>query len=61
MPGAVGLVIETSGAQDEVLKILPALTIEDAQLTQGLELIERSVAEVLKQEGKKSKVLKFGA
>jgi diaminobutyrate-2-oxoglutarate transaminase len=56
-----GLVIETSGAQDEVLKILPALTIEDAQLTQGLELIERSVAEVLKQEGKKSKVLKFGA
>ncbi|HBP28563.1 MAG: diaminobutyrate--2-oxoglutarate transaminase [Advenella sp.] len=58
---AHGLVIETSGAQDEVLKILPALTIEDAHLTQGLELIERSVAEVLKQEGKKSKVLKFGA
>ena len=58
---AHGLVIETSGAQDEVLKILPALTIEDAQLTRGLELIERSVAEVLKQEGKKSKVLKFGA
>jgi diaminobutyrate-2-oxoglutarate transaminase len=58
---AHGLVIETSGAQDEVLKILPALTIEDAYLTQGLELIERSVAEVLKQEGKKSKVLKFGA
>ncbi len=56
-----GLVIETSGAQDEVLKILPALTIEDAQLTRGLELIERSVAEVLKQEGKKANVLKFGA
>lgn len=56
-----GLVIETSGAQDEVLKVLPALTIEDAQLTHGLELIERSVAEVLKQEGKKTKVLKFGA
>ena len=56
-----GLVIETSGALDEVLKILPALTIEDEQLTRGLELIERSVAEVLKQEGKKTKVLKFGA
>ncbi|PJX23384.1 diaminobutyrate--2-oxoglutarate transaminase [Advenella sp. S44] len=56
-----GLVIETSGAQDEVLKILPALTIEDEQLTRGLELIERSVGEVLKQEGKKTKVLKFGA
>lgn len=56
-----GLVIETSGAQDEVLKILPALTIENEQLTRGLELIERSVAEVLEQEGKKAKVLKFGA
>ncbi len=56
-----GLVIETSGAQDEVLKVLPALTIEDEQLKKGLELIERSVAEVLNQEGKKTKVLKFGA
>lgn len=56
-----GLVIETSGAQDEVLKVLPALTIEDAQLKKGLELLERSVAEVINQEGKKTKVLKFGA
>lgn len=43
-----GLLIETSGAQDEVLKLLPALTIEEVLLIQGLEIIERSLAEVLR-------------
>lgn len=42
-----GVIIETSGAQDEVLKLLPALTIEDEQLRLGLEAIDRSVAELL--------------
>lgn len=55
-----GLIIETSGAQDEVLKLLPSLTITDEQLTQGLDIIERSVEEVLAEEGIKSRVLKFG-
>lgn len=57
-----GVVIETSGAQDEVLKILPALTIEDELLVRGLEAIERSVAEVLRGKGSAAKahVLKFG-
>lgn len=55
-----GLVIETSGAQDEVLKMLPALTIEDSLLTQGLDIIERSVEEVLGEQGVNARVLKFG-
>lgn len=55
-----GLIIETSGAQDEVLKFLPALTISDELLTQGLDIIERSVEEVLIEEGIKTRVLKFG-
>ena len=57
-----GVVIETSGAQDEVLKVLPALTIEDELLVRGLEAIERSVAEVLRGQGSAAKahVLKFG-
>lgn len=55
-----GLVIETSGARDEVLKILPALTIEDEILIRGLEIIERSVTEVLKNQGINAQVLKFG-
>ncbi len=42
-----GLVIETSGAEDEVLKLLPALTIDEKLLCQGLEVIEDGVAEVL--------------
>lgn len=55
-----GIVIETSGAHDEVLKLLPALTIEDELLRKGLEVIERSVAEVLDERGQKARVLKFG-
>lgn len=55
-----GVIIETSGARDEVLKLLPALTIEDDQLKKGLEAIERSVAEVLEEKGVKARVLKFG-
>lgn len=54
-----GLVIETSGAQDEVLKLLPSLTIEEELLTRGLEILERSVAEVVGNKG--ARVLKIGA
>ncbi len=42
-----GLIIETSGAHDEVLKLLPALTIETALLRKGMAIIEQSVAEVV--------------
>lgn len=55
-----GLIIETSGAQDEVLKILPALTIEENQLVRGLGIIEQSAEEVLREEGVKTRILKFG-
>ncbi len=59
-----GMVIETSGANDEVLKLLPALTIDDAQLKRGLEIIDRCVAEVLgaekSQAANSARVLKFG-
>ncbi|MFA4913564.1 MAG: diaminobutyrate--2-oxoglutarate transaminase [Alcaligenaceae bacterium] len=55
-----GVVIETAGANDEVLKLLPALTIEDDLLTRGLDVIERSLAEVLGESGQSARVLKFG-
>lgn len=35
-----GVVIETSGAQNEVLKVLPALTISPELLTEGLDVVE---------------------
>ena len=42
------------------MKVLPALTIGDDQLKQGLEIIERSVGEVLAAKGASAHVLKFG-
>ncbi len=44
---ARGLLMETSGPEGEVMKILPALTITDEELDRGLALIELSVAAVL--------------
>jgi len=46
-----GLVIETSGAKGEVIKFLPALTIEESMLMQGVDIIARSIAEVVQEEG----------
>ncbi|TYL52927.1 diaminobutyrate--2-oxoglutarate transaminase [Agromyces mariniharenae] len=42
-----GLVIETSGAFDEVLKFLPALTIEEDELRRGLAIVRESLDAVL--------------
>ena len=42
-----GLIVETAGTQDEVLKILPPLTISDDALQQGLEIITESAQSVL--------------
>jgi diaminobutyrate-2-oxoglutarate transaminase len=39
----LGLLVETSGPEDEVVKLLPALTIPDEQLDEGLELLVRAV------------------
>lgn len=43
---AGGLIIETSGIDNQVLKFLPALTIPPAQITQGLHILEQAFAEV---------------
>ncbi|MET0975164.1 MAG: diaminobutyrate--2-oxoglutarate transaminase [Leifsonia sp.] len=44
-----GLIIETSGAHDEVLKFLPALTISDDELAAGLRIVGESLDAVLAQ------------
>jgi len=44
---AGGLVTLTTGMQDEVLKVQPALTIDEELLVQGLEILDRAVTEVL--------------
>ena len=44
---AGGLIIERCGPQDCVLKLMPALTITPEELTEGLEIIEKSMKQVL--------------
>lgn len=41
-----GLIIERAGRKDDVLKIMPALTISDEMLIEGLEIIEKSIKNV---------------
>lgn len=41
-----GLIIETSGADDQVVKFLASLTISDENLKIGLDIVEESVKEV---------------
>lgn len=44
---ARGVVIETSGARDEVLKFLPALTISAEELDRGIAIVRESLAAAL--------------
>ena len=44
---AKGLIIETSGAHDEIVKVLAPLIIDDAVLSAGLDILEQSVREAL--------------
>ena len=41
---ARGLIMETSGPDSEVFKAMPALTIEEDQLRQGLAILEEAAA-----------------
>jgi diaminobutyrate-2-oxoglutarate transaminase len=38
-----GLLVETAGSRDEVVKLLPPLTITDDELDQGLGLLAEAV------------------
>ncbi|HWJ89359.1 MAG TPA: diaminobutyrate--2-oxoglutarate transaminase [Pelagibacterium sp.] len=46
----LGLVIETSGSRDEVVKVLCPLTIEMAELDKGLDIIEDAFETILAQD-----------
>ena len=51
-----GLIIETAGPDDEVLKLLPPLTTSDADIRHGLEIIDQSIATALQELGVTRKV-----
>ena len=42
-----GLIIETSGADDEVVKVLAALTIPEETLSKGLEILLEAAKETI--------------
>ncbi|MCB9619639.1 MAG: diaminobutyrate--2-oxoglutarate transaminase [Sandaracinus sp.] len=46
---ARGLVVETAGPNDEVLKLLPPLAIDEATLLRGLDLLEAAFAHVTRR------------
>lgn len=43
----LGLVMETAGVNDQVAKVMPPLTIDNATLEQGLDIIEAATASVI--------------
>lgn len=47
-----GLIIETAGAQDQVLKFLPALLIEEELLQEGMGIIRESLAALAERREK---------
>jgi diaminobutyrate-2-oxoglutarate transaminase len=49
-----GMVVETAGMEDQVLKLLPSLTISDEDLNLGLDTIEKSLAMVLQRKADQS-------
>ena len=50
------MIIETSGADDQVIKTLCPLTISEEDLQRGLDIVEESVAEVMKAQVESAKV-----
>jgi diaminobutyrate-2-oxoglutarate transaminase len=44
-----GLIVETSGGRDEVIKLLPPLTIELEKLLAGLDVLEQAVVDATGQ------------
>jgi diaminobutyrate-2-oxoglutarate transaminase len=47
-----GLVIETAGANDQVLKFLPPLLIEEDLLREGLEIVDQSLGAIVEKRRK---------
>ena len=49
---ANGLIIETAGANGQVIKFLPSLTIDEETLKEGVEIIDRAIGAVVQRRQK---------
>ncbi len=47
-----GLIIELSGAEDQVVKFLPPLVIEEETLREGIDIVDRCIGEITKRRAK---------
>jgi diaminobutyrate-2-oxoglutarate transaminase len=47
----LGLVIETAGADSDVVKLLPPLVIDDSDLDRGIDILERAVEQITDDAG----------
>jgi diaminobutyrate-2-oxoglutarate transaminase len=48
-----GLIIELAGADDQVVKFLPPLVIDEETLLKGISIIEQSIGEILEEKKEK--------
>ena len=55
-----GLIIETSGGRDEVVKLLMPLTIEHEKLLAGLDILEQAVADTVTEISNEHVISKKG-
>ena len=44
-----GLILETCGARDHVIKFLPPLTIDENMMTEGLDILSQCLRTVMRQ------------
>ncbi|MDO8860725.1 diaminobutyrate--2-oxoglutarate transaminase [Haliea sp. E1-2-M8] len=56
---AKGLMIETSGADDQVVKFLCPLTISEENLKRGIDIVEQAIAEVCAAQGEIPETVDF--
>ena len=49
-----GLIIELAGAEDQVVKFLPPLIIDEALLKEGISIVEKSIEEILNDKQEKA-------
>ncbi len=52
-----GLVIETSGAHDQVVKLLPPLTSDQQEITHGLDILHQSFGAIVNQRSRSQAVI----
>jgi diaminobutyrate-2-oxoglutarate transaminase len=57
---AGGMIVETSGAQRDVLKLLPPLVIEEAELNEGMSILAAAVDEAIRGTDRPSGRLAMG-